>query len=173
MEKEYERITIQDILDRADVGRSTFYAHYRDKEALLSAGFEDIRSALTVEREAAENAAGSSREFLQPMLVVFRHVEGHRQFWEPLSRKGGTDLIIRILQENVEDLVRSHFHAQFPQWKGDPMQLEATMQFVSGACMRLLIWWLDNDKVTYSAEEIHSTFRRLVTPGARRVLATH
>ena len=172
MEKGYERITVQDILDRADVGRSTFYAHYRDKEALLLAGFEDIRSALTVDSEAAEKATGSNREFLQPMLAVFRHVEGHRQFWQPLSRKGGADLIIRILQENVEDLVRSHFHAQFPQWKGDPMQLEATMQFVTGACMRLLTWWLDNDEVTYSAEDIHSTFRRLASQGVRRFLAT-
>jgi AcrR family transcriptional regulator len=172
MEKGYERITVQDILDRADVGRSTFYAHYRDKEALLLAGFEDIRSALTVESEAAEKAAGSHREFLQPMLAVFRHVEGHRQFWEPLSRKGGADLAMRILRENVEDLVRTHFHAQFPQWKGDPMEFEATMQFVTGACMRLLTWWLDNDEVTYSAEEIHSTFRRLVSQGVRRFLAT-
>ncbi len=138
----------------------------------MSAGFEDIRSGLTVESEAAEKAAGSNREFLQPMLAVFRHVEEHRQFWEPLSRKGGADLIIRILQENVEDLVRAHFHAQFPQWKGDPMQLEATIQFVTGACMRLLTWWLDNDEVTCSAEEIHSTFRRLVSQGARRSLAT-
>jgi hypothetical protein len=52
------------------------------------------------------------------------------------------------------------------------MQFEATMQFVTGACMRLLTWWLDNDAVTYSAEEIHSTFRRLVSQGARRFLAT-
>jgi len=138
----------------------------------LSRGFEDIRSGLTVESEAAEKAAVSNREFLQPILAVVRHVEEHRQFWEPLSRKGGADLIIRILQENVEDLVRAHFHAQFPQWKGDPMQLEATIQFVTGACMRLLTWWLDNDEVTCSAEEIHSTFRRLVSQGARRSLAT-
>jgi AcrR family transcriptional regulator len=172
MEKGYERITVQDILDRADVGRSTFYAHYRDKEALLLAGFDDIRSALTVESEAAEKATGSSREFLQPMLAVFQHVEGHRQFWQPLSRKGGADLIIRILRENVDDLVRAHFHAQFPQWKGDPMQFEATMQFVAGACMRLLTWWLDNDDVAYSAEDIHSTFRRLASQGVRRFLAT-
>jgi hypothetical protein len=45
------------------------------------------------------------------------------------------------------------------------------MQFVTGACMGLLTWWLENDHVPYSAEEIHSIFRRLATQGVRRVLA--
>ena len=51
-EKGYEKITIQDILDRADVGRSTFYVHYRDKEALLIALFDAMRDQL--ERELAD-----------------------------------------------------------------------------------------------------------------------
>src|SRR4029453_6969780 len=84
-EQGYERITVQDILDRADVGRSTFYAHYRDKDDLLLSGFEDIRAALATEREEAEHGAGAKRELLQPLLIVFRHVEAHRHFWQPLA----------------------------------------------------------------------------------------
>jgi AcrR family transcriptional regulator len=79
----YDRTTVQDILDRADIGRSTFYAHYRDKDDLLRAGFEDIRAALAAERDAAEQRAGRKVEFLQPMLVVFQHVGAHRHFWQP------------------------------------------------------------------------------------------
>jgi AcrR family transcriptional regulator len=60
-EKGYERITVRDILDRADVGRSTFYAHYRDKDELLQSGFEDVRSALAAEMqpEASRSKARS------------------------------------------------------------------------------------------------------------------
>jgi AcrR family transcriptional regulator len=168
-EKGYDRITIQDILDRADVGRSTFYAHYRDKDELLLSGFEDIRAALDAEREAAERGTEKS-EFLLPMLAVFQHVEGHRHFWGALTRKGGADLITRILHESVAELVREHFRSQFAGVKPDQMLLEAAMQFVAGACIGLLIWWLDND-IPYSAEEIHSIFRRLATQGVRRFLA--
>jgi hypothetical protein len=54
---------------------------------------------------------------------------------------------------------------------GDAFCLDATVQFVTGACMGLLTWWLENDHVPYSPEEIHSIFRRLATQGVRRVLA--
>jgi AcrR family transcriptional regulator len=169
-EKGYDRITIQDILDKADVGRSTFYAHYRDKDDLLRSGFEDIRASLVAEVNAGERAIGRKVEFLRPILAVFQHVEGHRQLWKPLVRKGGADLVIRILREGVADLVQEQFRAQFPQGAEDQTQLEAAMQFVISACMGLLTWWLEND-VSYSAEEIHSIFRRLTTQGVRRVLA--
>lgn len=170
-EQGYERITVQDILDRADIGRSTFYAHYRDKDDLLLSGFEDIRLALAAERAAAGQAAAATSEFLQPLLTVFRHVEGHRHVWQPLVRKGGADVVVRILRDHVTDLVREHFRSQFPNANRNQAQLEAAVQFVVGAFMGLGSWWLDND-VPYSAEELYSIFRRLTTQGVRRFLTT-
>ena len=41
LDKKYESITVQEILDRADVGRSTFYTHFHDKDELLVSGFEN------------------------------------------------------------------------------------------------------------------------------------
>jgi AcrR family transcriptional regulator len=172
LEKGYDRITVQDILDKADIGRSTFYAHYRDKEDLLLAGFEDIRAALAAERAASESGPGGEDEVLQPLLVVFTHVEGHRQFWGPLSRKGGATVITGILRESVDDLVRQHFRSRFPGSGADATQLEAAVQFVAGACMGLLVWWLDHDEVPLSAQEIHAIFRRLATPGVERFMGT-
>ena len=44
LEKKYESITVQEILDRADVGRSTFYTHFQDKDELLVSGFENVKN---------------------------------------------------------------------------------------------------------------------------------
>jgi AcrR family transcriptional regulator len=170
-EKGYDRITVQDILDRADVGRSTFYAHYRDKEDLLRSGFEEVHAALAAERDAAERQAGQKTPFLQPLLAVFQHVEAYRQFWGPTSRTGGHAVVARILQEGIDDLVRAHFCSQFPQADHDGPELSAAMRFVASACMGVLVWWLDNE-VAWSADETHATFQRLATEGVERFVAT-
>jgi AcrR family transcriptional regulator len=166
-EKGYERITVQDILDRADVGRSTFYAHYRDKDDLLRSGFEEIRSTLT--EEPGHPAMGEGKpDFLDPMVVVFRHVDAHRALWRPLVRKGGADLVLRMLRESVTDLVREHFRTHFDP-EGD-LRVEAALQFVVGACMSLVIWWPEEERDCLSPEEMHSIFRGLAMQGVRRFL---
>src|SRR4029450_6069628 len=134
-------------------------------------GFEDIRAALATEREEAEHSAGAKREFLQPLLIVFRHVDAPRAFWGPLAPKGAAGVVVRILRDYVADLVREHLRAQFPAVAKKQVQLEAAVQVVVGAFIGLCTWWLDND-IPYSAEEIHSIFQRLTTHGVPNFLTT-
>ena len=171
LEKGYDRITVQDILDRADVGRSTFYAHFRDKDDLLRSGFSDVYAALEAERKLADADTAKRADLLQPMLVIFEHVDAHRHVWRVMTKKGGADLITRVLRENVTDLVEEHFRSQFKD-AADPLELQAAIQFVTGACIGLLVWWLDNDP-GYSAAEIHATFRRIATQGVRQAMAAN
>jgi AcrR family transcriptional regulator len=170
-EKGYDRVTVQDILDRADVGRSTFYAHYRDKEDLLRSGFEDVHAALAAEKEAAERQTGERTPFLEPLVAVFRHVERYRESWGPDPGKGNHQVIVRMLQEGIDDLVRAHFRSHFPDADLDRPEPAAAMRFVASACMGVLVWWLDDD-VAWSAEEVHAAFRRMATPGVQRYVAT-
>jgi AcrR family transcriptional regulator len=168
-EKGYDSITVQDILDRADVGRSTFYAHYRDKDELLRSGFEDVRAALAAEREAAGSRVRRA-ELLEATLVLFRHVQRYRHLWRPMVQKGGSGLVVRILRQSSIDLVRDHFRSQFPAGAEDQARREAAIHYIVGALMGVLTWWLDNQDVTYSAEELHAMFQRLATEGIRRFL---
>jgi AcrR family transcriptional regulator len=170
-EKGYDSITIRDILERADVGRSTFYMHYRDKDDLFRSGFEDIRAALAVKREEPASAAEGEGQFLQPVLAVFRHVDAHRYLWTPVARKGGADLVIRTLRENATGVVREHFLSQFPAGAADQREVEAAIQFAVGALMGLLTWWLEED-APYPWQELYAIFRQLATQGVQRFLAT-
>src|SRR4051812_37141511 len=71
VEQGYEQTTVQDVLDRADVGRSTFYAHFRDKDALLMAGFDEMAEQLRT--DLAAMTPGTPPEPGQPVQALFLH----------------------------------------------------------------------------------------------------
>jgi AcrR family transcriptional regulator len=164
-ERGYDRITVQDILDEADIGRSTFYAHFRDKDDLLRSGFQDLRSMLTAENHQREGR-GARAEFLHPVLGVIEHVGENRDIWKSLAGKGGADLVLRILRDNVVALLRDHFVAAFPSSGNDPRRLELAVQHVASALMGVMTWWLEDD-VPVPAEEIYEDFRMLALKGVR------
>ncbi len=68
LEKNYDSITVQEVLDRADVGRSTFYTHFQSMDELLSLGTQELRVTLNSGAGAAEKIRETSRErdCLQP-----------------------------------------------------------------------------------------------------------
>jgi len=87
LRKDYEAITIQDIIDEADVGRSTFYGHYTGKEDLLRSGFETLRSELTdARRHAPARRDGSQDEPLGFSLAMFEHASRYTETYRGCQR---------------------------------------------------------------------------------------
>src|SRR6266576_4441248 len=92
IEQGYEATTVQDIIDRANVGRATFYAHFADKETLLASRLEDLRVMLAQYQKRALAAAGGLWErglgFSLPML---EHARSHLPLYRAIvgREKGG------------------------------------------------------------------------------------
>ncbi|WP_280260729.1 TetR/AcrR family transcriptional regulator [Nocardia abscessus] len=107
VERAYDRITVRDILDRADVGRSTFYAHYRDKDDLLLRSSTDYLRAAMTAAETDDDAA----ELLAPVRTLFQLAADHPDIYRALlGRKSGTVLlrttrvmVAQILAERLRD----------------------------------------------------------------------
>src|SRR6266566_58483 len=85
VEKGYEVITVQDIIDRANVGRSTFYTHYVGKQDLLRRGLKNLSKHLVAHQRAALAQKGSFRERgFGFSLALFEHVHSHRNVYHAI-----------------------------------------------------------------------------------------
>jgi AcrR family transcriptional regulator len=156
-EKGYERVTVQDIIDRADVGRSTFYAHFRDKEDLLLYGLQELRAAFD---PASQDPARS------PTLKVFEHFQASREVWQAMAGRRGAEAFVRYLHRLLAELLRSHLRARMPQ-EETQVPLEAMVEFATSTLIGLSThWWLEQD-TPLSPREMDQLYRRLTEPGIR------
>lgn len=162
LERGYDAITVQDILDRANLGRSTFYAHYRNKEDLLFSGFEELVAG--IHALAAQGAEGHDLS-----LHLFRHVTENRRLLKALLGRQGGKAVFQRSQAALGAMVRRHLEQVAPGAEGRGVPLDIAVCFYTSSLFALLTWWLDHDPL-HSAEEMDAMFKRLALPGLRAAL---
>lgn len=157
IERGYESVTVQDIAERAGVGRSTFYTHFRDKQDLLLSEAE--WAALARELKGAA-AAASGADPLAFTLAFFRHVDGYRQVFRAIAGGAAGSLVQMKLRKVLKTTVRNalSMHRRGAQ-RGVP--LEPAVEYVVGALLSLTMWWIEQKPRT-SPEDINGIFHRLL-----------
>lgn len=164
LEKEYDRITVQDILDRADIGRSTFYAHYRGKDELLLSGLDGFRAAVADALTSTLNADGAR----VPMLALFQHVDANRGIYRATVGSRAAELGLRAVRRLLTELITEHLQDQVAVVR-DESRLATAVAFLVSGLIGLLTWWLDTE-AALSAEEMYERFRRLSGGGLPALL---
>ncbi|HWR01770.1 MAG TPA: TetR/AcrR family transcriptional regulator [Chlorobaculum sp.] len=164
VEKGYEAITVQDILDRADVGRSTFYGHYRDKDELLLSSFEHLRTLFEQQQQAiiASRSTGRDPE-VNFILELFRHTGQHHQLYKAIAGKQSGEMIQKYLHRYLYNLLIEPHARLMKNRKSPPVPIEVSTHYLVSSLLSLLIWWLDNN-MPYPAERMDEMFRILTTP---------
>jgi len=166
LEKGYDAITVADIVDRADVGRSTFYAHFVDKDALLLGGFSALPALWAEEARAPDGESGWTPFGFS--LKMFRHADEERRLFRALLGQRSGALVQSELDRVLADLVRADLERLHPI--GDVQKLEVAVRFVVSAYAGLLTWWCEHPAPA-PPEEIDRAFRALVLPGVAGFLA--
>ncbi|GAA2985655.1 TetR/AcrR family transcriptional regulator [Streptosporangium longisporum] len=159
LEKGYEAVTVTDVIDRADVGRSTFYAHFDGKQAVLFANLSEMAFL-----RPAISADGPPFAFSRAM---FEHVLEQRRLVRALLGRRSGRAVTAHGEQVLRDLVRDELLA-----RGAPasMSLELTVTCVVGAFMALLVRWVD-EEITATPAELDEAFHAAVGPGVREMLA--
>jgi AcrR family transcriptional regulator len=163
IEKGYENTTIQDILDRADVGRSTFYVHYRDKEALLMTSFDDMRDQL--ERELTDITVADPIDVALPAALLFQHAHRHKLVYRAVCGHQGGPLVQRYLRRLIGDVLRKSLRPQLSR-SSSHVPADVAAEFYTSAALGLLVWWVDQD---FCGDHVWLTehYRKLAAPDSR------
>ena len=163
IQKGYEIITVQDIIDEANVGRSTFYAHYTSKGDLLISGLKNLSKNLVAYQRSATALKGSFRERgFAFSLAFFEHVHSHRKVYHAIvGRQSGT-VVFSEFRTMLADLVRNELGALPPNQLSD-LPRNAVIDFVVGAVMSVLTWWM-GERSGVSPSEANTILQRLTLP---------
>lgn len=181
-EKGYDSIAVEEITQRANLGRATFYLHYKDKEDLLVDEFNEIvnERARTIseipfsdwlpELENPGPTAGDKPA--PPLLMAFQHVANHADLYHILLNNEKSDRIFERIRKIVAQSITEFMHTKI---ENDPIPIlfevpvELLSAYFSGALLSCVDWWLEHG-ASYSPEEMTRMFQRLFFPGARKIM---
>ena len=165
LRKGYDAITVQEIIDEADVGRATFYAHYRGKEDLLRGGFEELRAELKTARRADSSKQDAEQDApLSFSFAMFEHACTYRDVYRAMvGGRGGmiaSQEIRRVLSERVKE--------ELSVYQDDSIvSRELALHFVVSTFLTVLTWCLES-KSKLTPSQVDAMFRRLVICGIGR-----
>ena len=159
MEKGYEAVSIKEIIERANVGRSTFYTHFTDKDDLLVSQLDRLMALLS---EHIPQAQAEGNPYF-PSLGLFIHIQQQRQFYRILSWGLGGNALTQHLQKAMCALIEQQLVASGQTYE---VPVPVIANFLAGSFLSLVRWWLDN-KMTCSPEEMDAMFRKLAFEGMK------
>ncbi|HEV2654455.1 MAG TPA: TetR/AcrR family transcriptional regulator [Ktedonobacteraceae bacterium] len=166
IERGYEALTVQDITERANIGRATFYLHYHDKEQLL----EDSLLHLIEEFiQYVELKPGSPDTYQTLSVRVFQHIAEQHQIYRALLRAEGPPSVSVQLRKCLALLIQKRVLQPLSERSNTKIAPELLAAHSAGSLLALVIWWLDAD-LAPTAEKMGELFYRLIAPGVEGVL---
>jgi AcrR family transcriptional regulator len=162
LRKGYEAVTVQDIIDEADVGRSTFYSHYTGKEDLLRSGFRALRTELAEAQDAAVATSDGSRgEPLGFSLAMFEHAGQYKHIYRALVGERGVVVAVNEIRRILSEIIRKELSG-VQEVEAIPREIHT--QFVVGTFVTVLTWWLER-RPKLAPSQVDAIFRSLVLNG--------
>ena len=164
LEKEYDKVTVQDVIDRANVGRSTFYSHYKDIDDLFLNGFENLWSLFDdhLTGQTPRNATVWNLS-----LIVFQHAQNYTGVYKALVGKQGGTLMSAHMHKYLSILIGNTLK---PVWNADkPIPLDFVVHHLVSSLTASLTWWV-NHNLPYPAERMNEMYQQLSQPAIEKML---
>jgi AcrR family transcriptional regulator len=164
-ERPYDAILVQDILDRAGIGRTTFYAHYFDKEDVLNSMTDQM-----LETFAQQIDHSPERQRVVPSLELFEHIyQSQNQQFRALMRGHADEQLWRALQTALCRAIEPVLATLCLERRSPPIPLPVVSEYLASTFITLLKWWISAD-MPYPPEQMESIFEQMTLPGLSAML---
>lgn len=162
MERGYESITVQNIVEQANVGRATFYAHYRDKEDLLLTTMRKGYQQL----ELKVREAMCLPEAIVPLGLIFEYAAQNRDLFLVILNGAGKTAAYQQARDYLASCAKEELQVLYGV--SNPA-LEAAAMYFAAAFLGMLIWWLEQE-MPRPVDEMVDTFQELFRYGVDHTL---
>ena len=160
LEEGYDEISIQDITEKANLGRATFYLHFKDKDELLL----EVMNQLIIDfmEQAPQLTEAQWRlEDTKTIVKLFDFAAAHYDLYRILTIGSGGITASRQLHHSIAENIKSFIQAELETLHAQPvLPIDFIANHFSGSLLATIYWWLDND-LPYSAEEMATMFQEV------------
>ncbi len=160
VEKPMDEVTVQEVLDRASVGRSTFYLHFRDKNDLLLSQLEmflaTMSNMLSLRNEKSHRVV--------PVEEMFAHIGGQNKIWRALVDCGRMQDFLDLAQGYFARGIERRLKESTRVPKLPQPEVAAHAVALAGSLLSLLRWWIDRG-AKESPRDLDKLFHRMVWNG--------
>jgi AcrR family transcriptional regulator len=181
-EKGYDQVTVEELTDRADIGRTTFYLHYSAKQDLLLEQFGELLDQLVVQLSQIPLSAWGQEGDLKsvddhpnrPICMIFQHAADNKDLYQIVLRGEGVDQAserLQVIMTNAVNTFLSHKLGQEDEQIALKIPIELFGNYFAGAMLGVIKWWLEAE-MPYSSEQMEEIFFQLFLPGAIQTLGT-
>jgi AcrR family transcriptional regulator len=147
--KRYSAISVREITDAANVGRSTFYAHFTDKEDLLALSVRQMVGSL-------EQDVPGPRNTLAPSLGLFHHVAEIREV-QPMMARRHLNLFLDVLQAELSALFVERLAPRVQRGKPTVVPVPLLAAMTAGMLITAVRTWAESG-MSPTAEEVNRSF---------------
>lgn len=165
----YHEITVQDIIDAADIGRTTFYAHFETKEYLLKTLCEELFGHIIDTAMGATNgrhhcAYGDADDSV--FLHLLRHLQENDLHIIELLSSENNELFLRYFKSNLRQLILTQYaHVQLSVRSG--VSAEYVVNHIASSFVETVHWWVSH-RMQQSPEEMDAWFSAVIDPILRK-----
>ena len=145
--KDFNQITVGEIIGNADVGRATFYSHFETKDFLLKEFCEELFCHIF----DAENNSGHDHKHIfecdcseSVFLHLLQHLQKNDNNILILLSSQNNELFLRYFRSNIEILVEEHL-ALFESKRDENIPLPFWKNHIVSTFVETIRWWIKND----------------------------